>query len=190
MLKVLLVENSADSPLLHEFAGNTALDILRIVYRPESFILLVKEAKPDLIIVHTGSSSEKLIRDINTLNLHDPRPVILYAESGCADTINRAIKAGVSALILDGFKLERLDSIVQIALARFNYQQGLREALEEARAQLEDRKQIDRAKAILIKTQKFSEDQAYHTLRKLAMDRNITLGEMARNVLAMADLLK
>jgi response regulator NasT len=66
----------------------------------------------------------------------------------------------------------------------------LKTALEDARTQLEDRKQIDRAKAILIKTQNFTEDQAYHTLRKLAMDRNITLGEMARNVLAMAELLK
>ncbi len=190
MLKVLLVENNTRSTTQHEFAGNPVLDILKIVYRPESFIALVKESKPDLIIIDSGSPSEKLIADINTLYLHDPCPVILFTETGCTETITKAIKAGVSVLIVDDFKRERLDSLIQIAFARFNYQQSLREALEDAKTQLEDRKQIDRAKAILIKTQKFSEDQAYHTLRKLAMDRNITLGEMARNVLAMADLLK
>jgi len=100
------------------------------------------------------------------------------------------MKAEVSALIIDGLTGHRINSVIQVAVARFKQQQVLKEALEEARHQLEDRKQIDRAKAILIKTQNFSEDEAYHTLRKLAMDRNITLGEMARNVIAMADLLK
>jgi two-component system, response regulator / RNA-binding antiterminator len=61
---------------------------------------------------------------------------------------------------------------------------------QAARSQLESRKQIDRAKTILMKTQNFTENVAYHTLRKLAMDRNITLGEMAKNVIAMAELLK
>ena len=55
---------------------------------------------------------------------------------------------------------------------------------------LRTEKDIDRAKAILIKTQNFSEDEGYHTLRKLAMDRNITLGEMAKNVIAMSELFK
>ena len=67
---------------------------------------------------------------------------------------------------------------------------NINNALEEARAKLEDRKQIDRAKAILIKTQNFTEDEAYHTLRKLAMDRNISLGEMAKNVIVMSELFK
>jgi response regulator NasT len=77
-----------------------------------------------------------------------------------------------------------------VALVRFKHQQALKQALQEARIQLEDRKQIDRAKAILINTRNFTENEAYHTLRKLAMDRNITLGQMARNVIAMAELLK
>lgn len=77
-----------------------------------------------------------------------------------------------------------------VAQARFRQLQALRHDLEDARSQLEDRKQIDRAKAILIKTQKFTEHEAYHTLRKLAMDRNITLVAMAKNVIAMAELLK
>nr|WP_305909510.1 ANTAR domain-containing protein [Methylomarinum sp. Ch1-1]MDP4522427.1 ANTAR domain-containing protein [Methylomarinum sp. Ch1-1] len=42
---------------------------------------------------------------------------------------------------------------------------------------------------MLIKTQGYSEEQAYHALRKLAMERGLTIGDMAKNVLAMADLL-
>jgi response regulator NasT len=49
---------------------------------------------------------------------------------------------------------------------------------------------VDRAKAVLIKSQGYSEDEAYHALRKLAMDRKVSIGEMAKNVIAMAELLK
>jgi response regulator NasT len=114
----------------------------------------------------------------------------MFATDGHIDTINQAIKAEVSAYVVDGFMPPRLASIIYVAIARYQQQQLLKTALDEARSQLEDRKLIDRAKAILIKTQNFSEDEAYHTLRKLAMDRNVTLGEMAKNVLAMAALLK
>ena len=114
----------------------------------------------------------------------------MFAGDGNIDTINQAIKAEVSAFIVDSLEHNRINSIINVAIARFKHQQSLNNALEEARAKLEDRKQIDRAKAILIKTQNFTEDEAYHTLRKLAMDRNITLGEMAKNVIAMSELFK
>ena len=114
----------------------------------------------------------------------------MFASDGNVDTINLAIKAEVSAFIVDGLEHNRIESIINVAIARFKHQQCLNNALEEARAKLEDRKQIDRAKAILIKTQNFTEDEAYHTLRKLAMDRNISLGEMAKNVIVMSELFK
>lgn len=41
-----------------------------------------------------------------------------------------------------------------------------------------------------MKSQGFSEEQAYHALRKLAMDRNMAIGEMAKNVISMAELFK
>lgn len=61
---------------------------------------------------------------------------------------------------------------------------------KKTKDQLEERKFVDRAKGILSQSQGYSEDQAYHALRKLAMDRKLSLGEMAKNVIAMADLLK
>ncbi|GAB4269925.1 MAG: hypothetical protein Kow0065_19920 [Methylomicrobium sp.] len=62
--------------------------------------------------------------------------------------------------------------------------------MQKTKSQLEERKLVDRAKGILMKTQGFNEEQAYHTLRKLAMDRTISIGEMAKNVISMAELLK
>ena len=143
-----------------------------------------------LLYFNIDTPSDKLFADLHILDQQSPLPVILFSTDGSSDAINKAINAEVSAYIVNGLPCQGLNSIIQVAITSFKHKQTLKSALEEARTQLEDRKQIDRAKAILIKTQHFTEDVAYHTLRKLAMDRNITLGEMARNVIAMAELLK
>ena len=189
MFNVLLIESDLDNTLLENSLIGYGFKCLKSQYSP-AFLTLIKEIVPDIIIFNLDTPSKKLLTDLQTLNQQAPLPVVMFASDGNVDTINKAIKAEVSAYIVDGLELNRINTIITVAIARFKYQQSVNNALEEARAKLEDRKQIDRAKAILIKTQNFNEDEAYHTLRKLAMDRNITLGEMAKNVIAMSELFK
>jgi response regulator NasT len=189
MLNVLLIENDLDNTLLENSLKDYGFRYLKSKYSP-AFLALTKEITPDIIIFNLDTPSKKLLTDLQTLNQQFPIPVIMFAGDSNIDTINQAIKAEVSAFIVDSVEHNRINSIINVAIARFKHQQSLNNALEDARAKLEDRKQIDRAKAILIKTQNFTEDDAYHTLRKLAMDRNITLGEMAKNVIAMSELFK
>ena len=189
MLNVLLVEDNINNTVLENALNSEGVETLKTQYSP-LFLALVKEIRPDAIIFNLDTPSDTLWADLHALNQQLPLPVIMFASDGNSETISKAIKAEVSAFVVNGLDGNRVYSIIQVALARFKQLQTLKNALEEARTQLEDRKQIDRAKAILIKTQNFTEDMAYHTLRKLAMDRNITLGEMARNVIAMAELLK
>jgi len=188
-LNVLLIESDLDNTLLESSLKNAGFKCLKVQYSPD-FLVLIKDISPDIIIFNLDSPSAKLLAELKTLNVQTPLPVIMFASDGNIDTINQVIKAEVSAYIIDGMNPDRLNNIINVAIARFKHQQTINLALEEARAKLEDRKQIDRAKAILIKTQNFSEDEAYHTLRKLAMDRNITLGEMAKNVIALSELFK
>jgi response regulator NasT len=189
MLNVLLIESDLNNTLLENSLKDHSFKFLKTQYSP-AFLALIKEITPDIIIFNLDTPSKKLLADLQTLKSQSALPVIMFASDGNIDTINQAIKAEVSAYIVDGLEYKRINSIINVAITRFKYQQSLNNALEEARVKLEDRKQIDRAKAILIKTQNFSEDEAYHTLRKLAMDRNITLGEMAKNVIAMSELFK
>lgn len=189
MLNVLLIESSLNNTLLESSLKGYGFNLLKIQYSP-TFLALFKEITPDIIIFNLDTPPKELLADLQTLNQQSPLPMVMFARDGTIDTINQAIKAEVCSYIVDGHEHKRINSIINVAIARFKHQQSLKNALEEARAKLEDRKQIDRAKAILIKTQNFSEDEAYHTLRKLAMDRNITLGEMAKNVIAMSELFK
>lgn len=175
--------------MLEKALTNNRFDFLKM-QSGSAFLALTQECKPDLIIFNLDTPSVSLITDLHQLNQCNPLPVIMFASHCCSDTINKVVNAEVSVLIIDGLTGVRINSIIQVAMAKFNQLQSLKDTLEAARSQLESRKQIDRAKAILMKTQNFTENVAYHTLRKLAMDRNITLGEMAKNVIAMAELLK
>ena len=66
----------------------------------------------------------------------------------------------------------------------------LRNELELTRLQLSDRKLIDKAKGLLMKRGSMDEEQAYHRLRKMAMDRNLKLSDLARSIIAAAEVLE
>ena len=189
MLNVLLVETDINNTLLENALKSDGCQTFKTQHSP-LFLKLVKESKPDVVVFNLDTPTERLILDLHTLNQQHPLPVVMFASDGSCETIHKVTQAEVSAFIVDGLNNHRIQSIIHVAIARFKYHQSTKIALEEARSQLEDRKQIDRAKSILIKTQNFTEPEAYHTLRRLSMNRNITLAEMAKNVIAIAELLK
>jgi response regulator NasT len=151
---------------------------------------VISSLQPDVAVLNLYSPGDEVLKMILEINQQNSIPVVMFAEDQQTDTINKVIKAGVSAYIVDGLEPKRLKAIIEIAIARFHEQQALKDELKKTKTQLEDRKLVDRAKAVLIKSQGYSEDEAYHALRKLAMDRKVSIGEMAKNVIAMAELLK
>ena len=76
-----------------------------------------------------------------------------------------------------------------MAVVRFGETERLRQELQDTRAILAERKAVERAKGILMKQRGFDEPQAYHALRKMAMDKNLKIGQVAENVIAVAELL-
>ena len=74
-------------------------------------------------------------------------------------------------------------------MTRFAELQGLKQELHKTKSALAERKLVDRAKGMLMKHHGLAEDDAYKALRKMAMDRNWNMGEAARNVIAMTELL-
>ena len=188
-LNVLLIESDPTCGFMENALIAEGFKCLKSHYDP-SFLALIKQITPDMLIFNLQSPSKTLLADLQTQQKLSAIPVIMFATDDNSDTIHQVIKAEVCVYIVNGLDVKRLNSIVSVAIARFKHNQALKQELDEAVAKLEDRKLIDRAKAILIKTQNFTEDEAYHTLRKLAMDRHISLGEMAKNVLVMSELFK
>ena len=112
-----------------------------------------------------------------------------YDDASAVAAIDRAIDAGVSAYVVDGLKKERIKPILDTTISRFNAFSRLRTELEQAKGQLEERKIIDRAKGILMRSKGIDEEQAYALLRKVAMNEKKKISEIAQSVVTAAELL-
>ena len=147
------------------------------------------QLQPDMIIVDAESEARDSLEHVVVATRDERRPIVLFTNDNDTSHVKDAVAAGVSAYVVAGLAPERIRPILEVAMARFEHEQGLRRELADARHELQDRKVIDRAKTLLMQRQQLSEAAAYARLRKAAMDKGIKLGEVAQRMLDAADLL-
>jgi response regulator NasT len=149
----------------------------------------IAQLQPDMIIIDAESDARDVLEDVVIATRDARRPIALFTEDTDKDNIEAAMAAGVSAYVVAGLQSERIKPVLEVAMARFTADQKLRSELSDTKARLADRKVIERAKGLLMERHKMSEDQAYQKLRRLAMDKNLKLSEIAQRILDVADLL-
>ncbi len=154
------------------------------------------QLRPDLIIVDAESDARDALEHVVMATRDARRPIVMFTNDHDSGNARAAVAAGVTAYIVAGLQSDRIRPILDVAMARFQQEQALRQELADARnelselsASLQDRKVIDRAKALLMERQKLSENDAYAKLRKAAMDKNLKIVEVAQRMLDVADLL-
>jgi len=147
------------------------------------------QLQPDLIIVDTESEARDALEHVVMATRDERRPIVMFTNDDDTTHVKDAVAAGVSAYIVAGLAPQRIRPILDVAMARFAHEQALRAELADAKTELQDRKTIDRAKGLLMQRQGLSEQAAYEKLRKTAMDKGLKLGEVARRMLDMVDLL-
>ena len=116
-------------------------------------------------------------------------PTVLFTKNSDKDTIKQAIDAGVTAYIVDGIDPARLHTILEISIEQYKKHKKLEYDLKEAQTKLADRKDVEKAKVLLMQLHGLPEDTAFQLLRKNAMSHRITIGEMARRLLDAQQLL-
>jgi two-component system, response regulator / RNA-binding antiterminator len=191
VLKILLVDDTPGRASALK-AALDAMDGVEVSCTLESSLELfqrVAEHKPDVVLIDTESPSRDVLEQLAVMSSAAPRAVVLFTEDGHDETIRAALRAGVSAYIVDGISPGRLQPIMRVAMERFEADQRLRAELEETRGRLEERKLVERAKGILMKQRGLGEEEAFAALRSHAMDRGIRIGDAARQLIDIAALL-
>ena len=189
-IRVLIVDDSAERAALI-VAGLVASGcevLARLAGRADLHDKL-NSFEPDVIIVSMECPDRDALEDMSRITSQRPRPTVMFVDRSDNESIRAAVQAGVSAYVVGGLSPERVRSVLEVAIARFNEFQALRQELETAKESLEERKVIERAKGLLMKSRGLSEDAAFHQLRRMAMDRKMRLAAVAREVVAAAELL-
>ncbi|MEM0897885.1 MAG: ANTAR domain-containing protein [Verrucomicrobiota bacterium] len=146
---------------------------------------LLYEANPSIVLIDVESPSRDTLEQLVFIRDHSPRPVVLLSQSESVQSIHAAIQSGVSAYITESISPSQARPIIEAAMATFSAFQSLRRELSDTKTQLENRKVIDRAKGIVMKREGVPEDVAYHRMRRFAMDRKLTLADVARKIVEL-----
>lgn len=168
-------------------AGHARVTVLGQV---QELMRRIAEIDPDVIFIDLEDPNRDQLEHMLQVSRAAKRPVAMFVDRSDQMAIEAAIDAGVSAYIVDGLKKERVKAILDVAVMRFNAFDRLRRELEETRNELAERKTIERAKGILMRTRDLSEAEAYALLRRTAMNQNRRIAEIADSVILASSLLK
>lgn len=190
LTSVLIVSETPDTAdALQAALKESGYQVKSHITVAEDVIEEVSRCQPDIVVVKTEETSRYLMNQLYNLNQQNPKPIVIFTEKSESGLIEGAIKAGVSAYIVDGLSADRVKPVLEIAKLRFEKEQSLRSELAKTKSQLEERKTIERAKGIIMKSRGLGEDEAYKALRKLAMNKNQKLIEVAEDVVSVSELL-
>lgn len=189
-LSILIIdENRIRASIIEDGLREAGHSRVAVIHDVNEVARTIAATAPDVIVIDLENPQRDTLEHFFSLSKAIQRPIAMFVDRSDRAMIEKAVEAGVSAYVVDGLKKERVKPIMDMAISRFNAFARLTRELEEARSELEDRKVIEKAKGILMKTRGLSEEEAYKLLRTTAMNQNRRLVDIAQSLVTAADLL-
>ena len=185
-LSILLIDENVDRA--KEVIAALEESRYQVRHLASPSIALLKEVdawQPDVILIDTESPSRDMLESLHMISSYSPKPVVMFSEAEDEEMINLSVKSGVSAYVVGDPDSARIRPILDAAVARFNEYQRLKDELVQTKGELESRKLIDEAKRLLMDVKGISENDAFHSMRKTAMDSGQKMEDVARTVISM-----
>jgi len=148
----------------------------------------IQAAAADVIIVDANAPGRDTLEQISLMSTTLEKPVVVLGGKKDQQSIQEAMRAGVSAYVAHTIQSEDLSEIIHVAAARFLEHKRLRDELKEARNELVERKTVDRAKGILMADHGYSEADAYKRMRSMAMSKGKRMAEIADAIILAKEL--
>jgi response regulator NasT len=182
-IRILVAEDEALIRMdLVEMLREAGYEVVAEATNGEEAIALATEHTPDLCILDVKmpildgiSAAEKII---------SIAPVLMLTAFSQRELVERARDAGVMAYVVKPFSIGDLVPAIEIAISRHTQMKSLADEVADLHERLETRKIIDRAKGILMKALNLSEPEAFSWIQRAAMDRRLTMKEVAQAVIS------
>lgn len=182
---VLVAEDEALIRMdLVEMLGECGYEVVGQVADGQAAVDQARALRPDVVFLDVAmprrdglSAAEEIIAD-------GIAPVVMVTAFSQRDTVARATAAGVLGYLVKPFGRADLAPAIEVAVARWEQMRDLQAQVNGLRERQEARAVVDRAKALLQDGLGLSEPEAFAWLRRAAMDRRVTLAEVAALVVA------
>lgn len=169
---------------VEEALRDAGCEVLSTIATTTALLFQIEQHSPDVVLIDLKFPGRDILESLSVINDHNPTPMVMFSGDDDPDYIRQAFNAGVSTYLTDDVNPDTVKPIIDIALAQFQSFQSLRAELQSARSELEHTRLVNKAKTLLIKQKKISEDEAHQMLKRLSMDNNLKLSEVARTVIA------
>lgn len=146
-------------------------------------VALVREHRPDLVFLDVAMPVRDGLSAAEEIIEAGLAPVVMVTAFSQAETVQRAVSAGVLGYLVKPFTASDLTPAIEVALARWAQLQALEGEVTGLSERLVARETVDRAKRLLMERDGLSEPEAFAALRRAAMDGRITLAEAAAQAL-------
>jgi response regulator NasT len=190
-LKIVIVdENPVRAAILADGLREAGFTQVLRLDEHTNLLAHIYSIDPDVILIDLENPSRDVLEQMFQVSRAVKRPIAMFVDQSDSASIQASVDAGVSAYIVDGLRKERVKHILDLCISRFYAFSRLQAELDKTKTALEERKVIDRAKGILMKVKKISEEDAYALLRKTAMNENRKIAEVAQSVVTASELLR
>ena len=183
---LLATESPWSADELRDDLADAGVDVVAESDDAGDLATLAVKSAADLVVAASASPSTLMFDAARMLGTLAPCPFVLFTADGDGAKIERASESGVHAYVIDGYAKHRLLSIIQVARARFRHEQLLKEEIVGLTRRFEERKLVDRAKGMLMRSRGITEDEAFEMLRSLAMRSRQRIGVVAQSVSDMS----
>ncbi len=141
---------------------------------------------PDGVIAWSERLEDDWLRSLARLRDTEPRPVLLFTADAEVERLAQALEAGVHGCVVQAYAPARLRVEWQLARLRFERERELRHRLDELQRRFEERKLVDRAKGLLMRATRMTEDEAFRALRRASMQGNRRVGQVSLELIDAA----
>src|SRR5579872_48132 len=187
-LTILLIDTDAERARALEETLVQA-DFARVVRAEGSDLALaVERLRPDLVIIDMALPDRDALEDVRTVSA--ARPIVMFAGTDDPAFAQEAIAAGVCSYNLSGVALQDVRPILASAVALFQRYRHVETELAAAKALLEERRLLERAKAILMRDRKMTEPEAYRWLQKKAMNESRKLSQIVAEFVETENVMR
>jgi len=182
-VRILVAEDEAIIRLdLVEMLKEAGYEVVAQATNGVEAIELAKKHLPDIAILDVkmpemdGITAAEQIIEI--------APVLMLTAFSQRELVERARDAGAMAYVVKPFGIADLTPAIEIAVSRHRQLKALQAEVGDLQERLETRKVIDRAKGILMSTLKLTEPEAFSWIQRTAMDRRISMKDVAHAVIS------
>ncbi len=149
----------------------------------ERAVELALELRPDVVVMDVKMPKLDGISAAERIGKAHAAPVVLLTAFSQAELVARASEAGVMAYVVKPFSPADLLPAVDVAIARYNQILALESEVDDLVERFETRKQVDRAKGLLMSRMGLTEPEAFRWIQKTSMNRRLTMREVADAVI-------